>query len=299
MSTYNRENYIKEAVDSILNQTFTDFEFIIFDNASTDSTQEILEEYARRDSRIVYIRNSENKGYVYNLKCGVDMARGEYIARIDDDDISLPKRFARQVEYLDNNPDITVLGTFIQMFGNDFDETWVEESDPDILSVLMNFINPICHPSVMIRKSFLKEHNLNYKPEYTYADEYELWSEILEKGGKLKNLPEVLTRYRLHEARESFKDSKKQDIVANKVKYKMLLRFFDTVEDCDRVLNTLTLYPFSANNRKVLYDVFETIKSKNKGYLSEKAIKLFENKYIGIPSTLDIFFASGLSLIHI
>ena len=139
MSCYNRENFVRDAIESILNQTYTDFEFIIIDDCSTDKTPEIIQEYADKDNRIVYIRNEENMDYNYNLRKGFKLAKGEYIARMDDDDISLPERFEKQVSYLDEHPDITVLGSLIDIFGELKIESWVKETDPDVLNILMNF----------------------------------------------------------------------------------------------------------------------------------------------------------------
>ena len=113
MSCYNRAEYSKLAIESILNQTYKDFEFIIIDDCSTDNTADVIQEYADKDERIVFIKNKQNMDYNYNLRKGFEIAKGEYIARMDDDDISMPERFEKQVEYLDKHPEITVLGTFI------------------------------------------------------------------------------------------------------------------------------------------------------------------------------------------
>ena len=104
MSTYNRENYLPAAMESILNQTYTDFEFIIIDDASTDNTAKLLQEYQEKDSRIVVISNPQNLGYNKNLTTGFKLAKGKYLARMDDDDISLPTRFEKQVDFLEKTP---------------------------------------------------------------------------------------------------------------------------------------------------------------------------------------------------
>ena len=114
MPAYNAENYIREAIDSILAQTFRDFEFLIIDDGSTDHTVEIIRSYS--DSRIRLYQNERNMGVAATLNRGLDLARGEYIARMDADDISLPERFAKQAAYMDAHPDVAVCGSNIILF---------------------------------------------------------------------------------------------------------------------------------------------------------------------------------------
>ena len=187
MSVYNRAEYAKEAIESVLNQTFTDFEFIIFDNGSTDSSSEVIKSFAQADNRIIFIKNKKNINYTENLVRGFDMARGEYIARMDDDDISQPERFEQQVKYLDSNPQVAVLGSFIKVFGDSGMKSWIDISDSDELEVALNFFNPICHPAVMIRKSFLTANNLKYNLKELYAEDYCLWKDVVLHGGKIAN----------------------------------------------------------------------------------------------------------------
>lgn len=295
MSAYNRAGYVKEAIKSILNQTYKDFEFIIIDDCSTDDTPKVIQSYADKDDRIVFIRNEKNMDYNYNLRRGFDLAKGEYIARMDDDDISLPTRFEKQVKFLDKHNDITVLGTFIEPFGESILETWVKDSDPDILAILMNFFNPMCHPSVMIRKSFLREHNLNYSPKELYAEEYHLWKEIILHGGKLANLNEVLVRYRCHKKSVTQKrdTSKIQAETAKRVRYNLLGRFFKNKKDIKDALKQIILYPFSNNSPKKLENILTSIKQNDKlNIISEKAYSKFYEKYCGKPCTMEIFFAA-------
>ncbi|EOH9579889.1 glycosyltransferase family 2 protein, partial [Campylobacter jejuni] len=168
MPCYNRQEYIVDAIESILNQTYSNFEFIIIDDCSTDNTYEIVKKYAENDKRIIVLKNEKNQGIVYALNRGFSIAKGKYIARMDDDDISLPNRLEKQVEYMEANLNITVLGSFIEVFNEKFEKcySWVCEDDPEILSILINFFNPMCHPSVMIRREFLNFYNLKYEEKY-------------------------------------------------------------------------------------------------------------------------------------
>lgn len=294
MSCYNRKDYVSDAIESILNQTYKDFEFIIIDDCSTDGTREIIQKYADKDSRIVYIKNPQNMDYNYNLRQGFNVAKGEYIARMDDDDISLPERFEKQVKYLDEHQDITVLGTFIETFGDEKIESWVFENNSEILDILLNFFNPMCHPSVMIRKSFLRQHNLNYSPEALYAEEYDLWKNISLKGGKLANLPEILVKYRVHKSSvtKKKKTGKIQAKTAKKVRTELLSRYFNS-KDLKFILKRIKSYPFKYNKKKDLFNVLEKMKdSYKKQNLNVQPIIKTQDKYCGIPSQMEIFFAS-------
>lgn len=293
MSCYNRKDYVSDAIESILNQTYKDFEFIIIDDCSTDGTREIIQKYADNDNRIVYIKNPQNMDYNFNLRHGFNIAKGEYIARMDDDDISLPERFEKQVKYLDEHQDITVLGTFIETFGDEKIESWVFENNSEILDILLNFFNPMCHPSVMIRKSFLRQHNLNYSPEALYAEEYDLWKNISLKGGKLANLPEILVKYRVHKSSvtKKKKTGKIQAKTAKKVRTELLSRYFNS-KDLKFILKRIKSYPFKYNKKKDLFNVLEKMKdSYKKQNLNVQPIIKTQDKYCGIPSQMEIFFA--------
>lgn len=294
MSCYNRKDYVSDAIESILNQTYKDFEFIIIDDCSTDGTREIIQKYADKDSRIVFIKNAHNLGLISNLNTGLELAKGEYIARMDDDDISLPERFEKQVKYLDEHQDITVLGTFIETFGKEDSMSWVNECDSSIINIIINFFNPMCHPTVMIRNKFLKEHHLQYAAEALHAEEYDLWKNISLKDGKLANLPEILLKYRVHEnsITLSKKTRKIQRDTANKIKTELLKRYFNPKET-NNIITTINKYPFEANNKIFLYNTLNKMKnSYSELNLDTEPIVQTIEKYCGVPSQMEIFFAS-------
>lgn len=194
MPTYNVEKYIAEAIESILNQTFTDFELIILDDGSTDGSADIAKSFT--DNRIVYHHNDVNLGLANNLNIGLRMARGKYIARMDGDDISLPERFQTQIDFLEAHPDIDLCSCGLQMFGTE-DTVWVRESNPEAVKITMMFYSPVLHAtSVWCRESFEK-HNLYYDQNAFPAEDYELWSRAVFHC-KLVNIPQVLYRYRIH-----------------------------------------------------------------------------------------------------
>jgi glycosyltransferase involved in cell wall biosynthesis len=205
MPVYNCELYIREAVDSILNQTFIDFEFLIIDDASTDATVAIIKTYT--DPRIQLIQKPENSGYTNSLNHGLSIARGEYIARMDGDDISLPERFAKQVTFLDAHQDVVLCGTFYSIIGKEKVIT-VPENFEDIKLALLR---KCCfgHPTVMIRKNSLDRLLVIYDVNKEPAEDYDLWVRLLAIG-KMHNLQEVLLNYRVHDSQVSQKREKQQ-----------------------------------------------------------------------------------------
>jgi glycosyltransferase involved in cell wall biosynthesis len=195
MSVYNAEKYLDEAIKSILSQTYRDFEFIIINDGSTDKSLEIIKKYQDQDERIVLI-SRENKGLIASLNEGIEKARGKYIARMDADDISLPTRFEEQVEFLDKNQDIGVCGTWVEVFGENRKPTiWKMPINEDELKVRLLFSVTFAHPSVMIRKELIGNHNLQYKKEYKHAEDYKFWVDF-SKYTKFANIPKMLFRYR-------------------------------------------------------------------------------------------------------
>jgi glycosyltransferase involved in cell wall biosynthesis len=192
MPAWNSEKYIGEAIDSILAQTFKDFEFIIINDGSTDNTAEIVRRY--KDPRIVFIDNKQNQGLIAVLNQGMDLCRGEYIARMDSDDISLPERFAKQIAYMDANSDVAVLGTSFQEFG-DKHYTCVRNGACGLYDIARGC--KISHPTVMLRKSVFDKYNFRYSEDYEACEDYELWSRVA-LHASIANLPAVLLKYRCH-----------------------------------------------------------------------------------------------------
>ncbi len=198
MSTYNRaEPALPSAIESVLNQTYENFEFIIIDDGSTDNTEDIIKKYARRDSRIRFFKNRKNKGLIFSLNRGLDAARGKYIARMDDDDASLPWRFERQLEALENNPDIIILGGGITSRDARLYPPMgkVRLKDPKRLEIETYFSSGLAHPTIMIRRDFLEKHHLRYSPQYLYAEDCGLYKDVLNLGGKLSAVEEPVLRF--------------------------------------------------------------------------------------------------------
>jgi glycosyltransferase involved in cell wall biosynthesis len=200
MPVYNARRYLAEAVESILNQTFGDFEFLIVDDGSTDDSAEILRGFAARDARIRLV-SRPNTGYLVALNEMLGKARGELIARMDADDIALPDRFERQVAFLRDNPDHLVVGCRVLLIDPEgdplcewnFDQTH-EEIDAAHLDGSRGGV--ISHPSAMMRCQAVRDLG-GYRAEYYTSEDLDLWLRLAERG-RLANLPEVLLKYRMH-----------------------------------------------------------------------------------------------------
>lgn len=225
MAVYNAEKYLKLAIDSILNQTFRDFEFIIIDDGSTDRSQAFIKSYS--DPRVKLLINEKNSGLVYSLNKGIDNAKGNYIARMDADDISLPNRLMKQVSYLDAYPVVDVCGAFIETF-DDIKGTRDKcrvypEKDLEIKGKMI-FECAFAHPVVMLRKKTLLEKGLRYDATFIHAEDYDLWSRMMEFC-VFHNIPDVLLRYRVNHASISVIHSEMQAEHTEQIRKRNMKRF--------------------------------------------------------------------------
>jgi len=196
MSVYNGEKYLREAIESILNQTFKDFEFIIINDGSTDSSKEIILFF--KDPRIIYLENIKNIGLTKSLNKGMKIAKGELIARMDADDLSSSIRFSRQVSYLKHQPQVGVLGTQMEVI-NEAGKTINRYDVPCHHSMIvwtLLFGRSFAHPSIMIRRSVIEEVR-GYDSAILYSGDFELWTRLVDRT-QFANLPEALVRYRTH-----------------------------------------------------------------------------------------------------
>ena len=196
MGVYNCAPYLREAIDSILNQTFSDFEFIIVNDGSKDNSAEIVKEYAQRDERIVFIENDKNHGLAYTLNHGLEYVKGEYIVRMDGDDISLPDRFEKLIEAANNNPGFDVIGTGCDLF--DEDGVWGEYVPlyvPDRLDALEQ--RTLSHATVIMKTASLKAvGGYDTKTDSARAEDYDLWCRMVKNGYKLMSIPDKLYQVR-------------------------------------------------------------------------------------------------------
>lgn len=256
MSVYNAEDYLETAIESILNQTVKDFEFIIINDASEDSSKQILESYSQKDDRICVIDNNINLGLTKSLNIGIQKVNAKYIARMDGDDISAPNRFKYQVEFLENHDDSALVGSWFEV---------IDEND-----MVTNKIRPlikhehiyqfslvdnlICHGSIMGRTEVIKESN-GYDSTYRYAQDYDLWLRMMEKY-KINNLPQYLYKLRIHSESVSNMYSKTQQNLAERARLNAIKR---------RNLDYNEAFNFSDQwaNRCFYYNYAQRLKNKN------------------------------------
>lgn len=198
------EKYLREAIESILSQTFEDYEFLILDDCPEDDREEIIKSY--KDKRIKYYKNEKNLGITPSRNKLIDMAKGEYLAVFDHDDVSLPERFQKQVQYLDEHQDVGVVSSNVKSLVRDR----VSINPIDDYNIKMALIRTcaICHPASMIRKSVLINNNIRYEERFSPAEDYALWCRLI-PFTNFYNIPDVLFHYRDHAENTSHKQEAK------------------------------------------------------------------------------------------
>ena len=197
LPVYNAEKYLDEAVQSVLNQTFRDFEVIIIDDASKDSSWPIIQKYAASDSRIRAYKNEKNLKLSLTLNKGIGLASGKYIIRVDADDISLPDRFQKQIDYMEQNLQVGVSGGAMKMIngeGEPIGERKYSLTDKDLRKRIFMF-SPFSHPTLIIRKAILEKSGL-FDHSFNPAEDYELYFR-LGLYSKFGNLPDYIIKYRV------------------------------------------------------------------------------------------------------
>lgn len=263
--TYNCEQYVYDAVQSILNQTYTNFECIIIDDCSTDGTVDIIKTFD--DPRINLIIKPKNSGYTNSLNYGLTIANGKFIARMDGDDISLPNRFEKQVAIFEQNDDIVVCGSIFKLIDTETIIEAPEHHDAIKLGLLKE--SCIGHPTAMIRTSVLNTHNINYNTAYEPAEDYDLWVRLSEVG-QLYNIQEVLFLYRVHDNQVSITKKEIQRISASLSRFNMLSQLdFDYSE----LEKQAYIKQFSFTERLNYNELKALLK------LNKKAIKANNNTY--------------------
>lgn len=194
MPVYNGEKYLNQAIDSILNQTYQNFEFLLINDGSTDTSRAIILNYS--DARIRYLENEQNFGLIQTLNRGIAEAKGSYIARMDADDVSRADRLLKQVDFLESNPSYGMVGSWCSVI-NSAKKIEYHTSHESLQFALLNYCCFV-HPSVMLRKSVLTENQLSFDSHFVHSEDYELWTRLLTKA-KAANLPDYLLSYREHE----------------------------------------------------------------------------------------------------
>jgi glycosyltransferase involved in cell wall biosynthesis len=213
MPAYNCAGFLRESLDSLVGQTFSDFELIIINDGSTDNTADIIRSY--KDDRIIYAENSKNEGLAFTLNRGIDLARGHYIARMDGDDICLPQRFQQQFNFFNAHPHVEILAAWIELMDEDgkFIGYWAEEKNANTPQKIRSQLakdNCIAHPTVMAKADLLKKYKYNTAQS---AEDYDLWLRITADNIPVYKLEEVLVRHRIN--RNSFTRQRQKNVFLN------------------------------------------------------------------------------------
>lgn len=270
MSTYNRYEFLKESVESILKQTYKNFELIIV--LEKCENQNKIEQILKKinDKRIIIIKNSEKLGFAESLNIGISKSKGKYIARMDDDDISLPERFEKQVKFMEENPQYGIVGTKGQFFGK-YNTIIPIDTNSERLKINTLFKTPFIHPTVMIRKDMIDKYNLQYDSNY-FTEDYELWSRAIEYF-PITNIDEVLLLYR--SGVDNLTNGNNENKIHTSHK-KIMSNQFNKYLHLEITNNELEVVQGRLNIFDNCYNFDETIELKNKLY--EKII-IQNNKY--------------------
>lgn len=254
MSVYNGEECLAQAIESILCQTFKDYEFIIINDGSTDNSINIINTYC--DDRIRLIANDVNVGLPRSLNKAISAARGKYIARFDADDISLKDRLSVQYEFMENNREIGVCGSWIKLFDCSANGAVCRySSDPDLLKCQLFFMNPLCHSSVIFRRDLIDKYALLYDEDFELAQDYELWTRAIHVT-KLGNIDKVLLMYRQHSGKPTLARHLRQLSFGHKVRFNQLDSLGITLTAAER---ETYMDIFSENTSLDKYDICDVI----------------------------------------
>lgn len=278
MSVYNSEKYLKESIESILNQTYSNFEFIIINDGSKDQSWDIIEYYAKQDGRIRAINNKENKGLIFSLNLGLNLAKGEYIVRMDSDDISMLDRIEKQYKFMKKNQDTVVAASRVKVIKSNKELKSAKSKYflTEDIKVGLFFNNVLCHPSVIIDKKKLNQLNLDYSEKDKGCEDYGLWIKCI-RNYDIKIMDEALLKYRIVEngVTQSLNKNIEQKFFQMKEIYIFLLEELDLYNEENLKIHfdlTNNIENFNCNLNDVL-DYFNKILNSN----SEKCIYNEEN----------------------
>lgn len=252
------EAHLRQAIESILNQSYTDFEFLILDDCPENDRESIVKSYP--DKRLKYFKNERNRGISFTRNKLMEMAKGEYLAVMDHDDISLPERFEKQVAFLDEHPEVGVVACWAEEFPKFKKLMWPVE-DIQIKTNLME-ICCLIHPATMMRKSVLVENHIEYEAEFSPAEDYRLWGRLIEYTN-FHNIPEVLFKYRNHLNNTTHTQRDKMALATQAIhafvqnKYPLLYSQYLKIRYVKRYIRLFQVIPFlmitEQNKEKIVY----------------------------------------------
>jgi len=278
MPVYNGAVYLRETIESVFNQTFTDFVFLIINDGSTDQTEEIILSYS--DPRIIYHKNEINLGLVKTLNKGIELVETEFLARMDADDLWVEDKLEKQIRFLETRTDVGVCGTSIHKFGK-FEGDFIFPTNNEVLKVGFLFYCCMSHPSVIYRMSFLKQTGLRYRSDYFPAEDYKMWIDCLEQT-QIYNIPEKLVLYRQHNEQITQDSNAKQTVMTNVVRLEVLSRIYNGFTEDEKKFHVeqFLTKDISSNADYLIYKKWsETIQIRNR-----------EQKYMDAELLRDILY---------
>ncbi|MDQ6531540.1 glycosyltransferase [Flavobacterium sp. LHD-85] len=239
MPVYNGEKFLREAIDSILNQSYRNFEFIIINDGSTDETENIIFSY--NDNRIRYIKNESNLRLIKTLNYGIELAKGEYIARMDADDIAVTDRFEKQIKQFILHDEIDMVNCqclLLNEDGNGYRKNRTNITvNYEAIKYVSIFQTMIVHPAVMIKTSIMKRFKYNDQINTEHVEDFELWNRLFENNIKCFTIPESLIFYRLNSESITNTNGREQQERIKRITISILKKY-DTIID-DKVLNLI------------------------------------------------------------
>jgi len=254
MPTYNSERFLGDAIESIINQTFRDFEFIIVADKSSDRSDLILDDYAKKDNRIKVFMEKK-KGLIASLNKGCQLAKGKYIARMDADDISRPHRLEMQIQYLEEHPEIGVLGTGIRYIdeAGRLGKSVRNPRDPKLIKFYLHLENCFVHPSIMMRRETI-EHLGFYNPEAIHAEDYDLWARATSVT-QVSNLQDILLEYRVWSGGISSHNALSRDQTVLRIRQLMINKLMNCQVEAESIIT-----PYGVANSSILEMVSKVCK---------------------------------------
>lgn len=273
MPVYKAEQYIGQAIDSILGQTYTDFELLLIDDVSPDHILDVMKGYT--DPRIRFVRNEKNLGIAGTRNLGIELSRSEYIALMDDDDIAVPNRLEKEVDFLDGHPDMDVVGGHLRMIdkdGKDLQRQWSVCNNPKYIKAYLLLGNIIANGTVMFRKSLTDRYHIRYQDNFYGAEDYRFWVDC-SLHGSIANLDEVLLYWRTGHNNEtgrvrSEKNKEREETISRIHRYALEQSGFRLTDDELNVLNAVFKEEGILHDKEELgklYGALKTIASQAEG----------------------------------
>jgi glycosyltransferase involved in cell wall biosynthesis len=299
MPVFNGERYLGAAIDSVLTQTFSDFELLIVDDASTDGTRNVIEWYALRDPRIKVRFMEVNTGAIGARNEALRLAQADLIANMDADDVSLPGRFGKQVEFLHGRPDVAAVGSYVQIIDEHgtLHSTKRYPTDPALTAWALFFVNSLAHPAVMMRRQVL--FAAGAYPETargTWAEDYDLFTRMSRLAG-LANIPEVLLHYRQSGQNTTSRHWERQEQEANRIVQHAVREFMNTdiaLEDAQALRGLATgSYPSLSTD---ILRLAEIVKSLCSRFLATNSYSSDDHRRVRLDAAIKIWLLASLSV---